>query len=67
MLTGVSGGLDYKIMGSEDDMHLYIGFSNPPKGTYKTFISVNKGKSAEWAYDQIKDGSYKTETEFVFV
>ena len=59
LATGVAGGLDFKIQGSTGDLNLYIGFSNPQFGSYKTFIAVNKGKSAEWAYDQIDDETFK--------
>ena len=63
VLTGVSGGLDYKIKGSTGDQHLYIGFSNPQTGSYKTFVSVGTGKSAEWAYDQLDNADFKRVTE----
>ena len=64
-LKGVSGGMDYKIKGlsKDSDMRLYIGFSNPRFGIYKTFVTIKQGKSAKWAYEQIKDGSYKKEEE----
>jgi len=55
--TGVTGGLEYEIVGTGKS--IYIGFTAPIVGTYKTFIDVGKGKSAKWAYDQSEDDSIK--------
>ncbi|KAL3857220.1 hypothetical protein ACJMK2_011912 [Sinanodonta woodiana] len=59
-LTGVSGGWKFKVVGK--DLYLYIGFSNPLFGSYKTFVHLTKNGtiSAEWPNDKLKDGSMKT-------
>ncbi|KAL3857210.1 hypothetical protein ACJMK2_011902 [Sinanodonta woodiana] len=60
-LRGVSGGWKFKVV--EQDLYLYIGFSNPIFGSYKTFVSLkNCGTlSAKWPYKELKDGSMKTD------
>ncbi|KAL3857212.1 hypothetical protein ACJMK2_011904 [Sinanodonta woodiana] len=60
-LTGVSGGWRFKVVGT--DLFLYIGFSNPFLGRYKTFVSLTKNGTlpAKWPYKELKDGSMKTD------
>jgi len=55
--TGVTGGLEYTIVGTP--LSLYIGFTAPILGEYKTFIDVGKGRSAKWAYESSEDDSIK--------
>ena len=51
--TGVGGGLEYKLDGT--DFSLYMGFTNPIVGCYKTFVEVEAWRSAKWAYENSKD------------
>ena len=46
-MSGVAGGLEYELDGT--DMNLYMGFSNPILGCYKSFIQLNSYQSAKWA------------------
>jgi len=54
VLTGVSGMLDYEIVGDEDK-HFLVGFSNPQFGSYSTYINVLEDKTAKEAYETEDD------------
>lgn len=57
--TGVSGGLAYQLK-TDDELFLYIGFTNPYVGCNKTFIDIDtEKKSAKWPYDNANDDSTK--------
>lgn len=61
-LTGVSGGLMFKIKknGIDSGDCLIIGFINPTFGRYKTYITVDSyTPSAQYGYDNAKDDSMK--------
>ena len=58
MLCGVSGGVKYRISGT--NKHLYMGFTNPATGSYKNFIAVNcANEPAKYAYDNSHDDTVK--------
>ncbi|XP_041355798.1 uncharacterized protein LOC121373308 [Gigantopelta aegis] len=57
LLTGVGGGLEYLLEGT--DFCLYMGFTNPVIGCYKTFIQLEQAKSAKWAYDNSHNDTVK--------
>lgn len=55
---GVSGGLKYRIAGS--GKCLYVGFTNPHMGCYKTFVDVTGGSEGpQYAYDNSQDDTVK--------
>uniref|UniRef100_A0A914WJ83 Uncharacterized protein n=1 Tax=Plectus sambesii TaxID=2011161 RepID=A0A914WJ83_9BILA len=59
ILTGVTGGAKYSIVGSEN-LSLYVGFCNPAIGSFKHFASVqHDGFSANYGYDQCQDDDIK--------
>ncbi|KAL3856166.1 hypothetical protein ACJMK2_010949 [Sinanodonta woodiana] len=59
IVAGVSGGFKFKVVGK--DVYMYLGFSNPLMGSYKTFVYLMKDgyQSAEQAYDMAENDSLK--------
>lgn len=58
ILTGVTGGLRYRIQG--ENKWVYLGFTNPQAGCYKTFITVTSDKKgAQYGYDNAQDDTVK--------
>ena len=59
-LSGVSGGFMFKIDLEDRNKYVYIGFSNPAVGSYKTCVTIsNEDLGPKHGYDNAKDDSHK--------
>ncbi len=58
LVTGVNGALKYRI--ASTDKCLFVGFSNPNIGSYKTYVAVDhQTQTARWAYERCEDDTVK--------